>query len=196
MARIPNEEIERLKREISVVRLADARGVSLKRHGADLVGLCPFHDDKTPSLVITPEKNLWHCLGACQAGGSSIDWVMREHGVSFRMAVEMLRADVPVAEPVPAARRGRQQGPVPKHATTTKLPVLAERSADEEALMRHVVDYYHATLKESPEALAYLQHRGIKSTEAIEHFKIGFANRTLAYRLPAKNRTAGAELRG
>ena len=86
MARIPDEEIERLKREIPLERLAEARGVVLTRHGADLIGLCPFHDDREPSLVITPAKNLWHCLGACQAGGSLIDWTMRMHGVSFRAA--------------------------------------------------------------------------------------------------------------
>ena len=50
MARIPDHEIERLKKEISVARLAEARGIQLTRHGADLVGKCPFHDDRTPSL--------------------------------------------------------------------------------------------------------------------------------------------------
>jgi DNA primase len=75
--RIPEEELERLKSEVSVQRLAVARGVKLKRHGQDLIGLCPFHDDKNPSLVISPAKNLWHCLGACQAGGSVVDWVMK-----------------------------------------------------------------------------------------------------------------------
>ena len=73
MARIPDSVIERLKTEVSVQRLAEARGVELKRHGADLHGCCPFHDDRTPSLVITPVKNLWHCLEACQAGGTVID---------------------------------------------------------------------------------------------------------------------------
>ena len=76
MARIPNDEIERLRSEVSIERLVVARGVQLKKHGQDLAGLCPFHDDKTPSLVVSPEKNLWHCLGACQTGGSVIDWVM------------------------------------------------------------------------------------------------------------------------
>jgi DNA primase len=56
MARIPEAEVERLKREISVERLAEARGVKLTRQGADLIGKCPFHDDRTPSLVITPGK--------------------------------------------------------------------------------------------------------------------------------------------
>ena len=63
MARIPNEDIERLKQEVSLERLVEARGIELKRHGADLLGLCPFHDDHEPSLVISPKKNLWHCLG-------------------------------------------------------------------------------------------------------------------------------------
>ena len=93
MARIPEIEIERLKQEISLQRVVESAGIALKRHGADLVGLCPFHDDKTPSLVITPKTNLWHCLGACQAGGSVIDWVMKVEGVSFRHAVELLQND-------------------------------------------------------------------------------------------------------
>ena len=54
MARIPDEEIERLKREIAVAELAQARGIELEPHGANLIGLCPFHDDHEPSLVITP----------------------------------------------------------------------------------------------------------------------------------------------
>ncbi|MCP9496915.1 MAG: CHC2 zinc finger domain-containing protein, partial [Pyrinomonadaceae bacterium MAG19_C2-C3] len=93
MARIPEAEVERIKREVSMQRLAEAKGVKFTRHGADLHGLCPMHADKTPSLVITPSKNLWHCFGACQAGGSVIDWVMRAEGISFRHAVELLKAD-------------------------------------------------------------------------------------------------------
>ncbi len=77
MARIPDDVIERLKTDISLQRLAETQGITLKKHGQDFIGLCPFHDDKEPSLVITPEKNLWHCLGACQSGGSVIDWVMK-----------------------------------------------------------------------------------------------------------------------
>jgi DNA primase len=76
MARIPESEIDRLKTDISVQRLVEARGIDLVRHGADWIGRCPFHADKTPSLVVSPAKNLWHCLGACQIGGGPIDWVM------------------------------------------------------------------------------------------------------------------------
>jgi DNA primase len=95
MARIPEFEIERLKQEISLERLVTTQGIELKRHGADLLGLCPFHDDREPSLVVSPKKNLWHCLGACQTGGSVIDWVIQTRGVSFRHAVELLRDEHP-----------------------------------------------------------------------------------------------------
>ena len=54
MARISDEELTRLKQDIALARLAEARGIQLKQHGTDLIGLCPFHDDKAPSLVISP----------------------------------------------------------------------------------------------------------------------------------------------
>jgi DNA primase len=196
MARIPEEEIERLKSQISLERLAVAKGIQLKKHGENLLGLCPFHDDREPSLVITPSKNLWHCLGACQTGGTVIDWVMRAEGVRFRHAVELLRADLPSLEAFPEKPRGRQKEKVAKQSTTPKLPAVIEQSAADDVLLRQVADYYHETLKQSPEALAYLQKRGLHSAEMIERFRLGYANRTLAYRLPQKNRKTGAEQRG
>ena len=193
MARIPEDEVERLKREVSVQRLAEARGIKLVRHGANLLGKCPFHDDKTPSLVITPAKNLWNCLGACNTGGSCIDWVMRANGVSFRHAVELLRADhLPLARPVLESRRAA----LPKVGTVRKLPPPVAREADDRVLLMQVADYYTETLKQSPEAMKYLSSRGLTSPEMIDRFKLGFANRTLGLRLPAKNRAAGAEMRG
>lgn len=198
MARIPEAEIERLKAEISLERLAEARGVKLKRHGADLMGQCPFHEDRTPSLVISPEKNLWHCLGACQSGGTVIDWVMRAEGVSFRHAVELLREGLPslAAAPVQASTRSKPRaGKVVKHSTVKKLGGELERSAGDDELLERVVAYYQESLKESPEALEYLAARGL-SAELVTHFRLGFSNRTLGYRLPDKNRSAGAELRG
>src|ERR1035438_3369564 len=61
MARIPEEDIERLKQEVSVQRLVEAQGIILKRHGADLLGLCPFHDDHEPSLAVN--GNGWSTNG-------------------------------------------------------------------------------------------------------------------------------------
>ncbi len=172
MARIPDDEIQRLKREVSLERLVAAAGVDLKRHGADLIGLCPFHEDRGPSLVVTPSKNLWHCLGACQEGGSVIDWVMKAEGVSFRHAVEILRGDVVVPT------NGNGHKPV--------LPSPIEPDADDREILSRVVAYYHETLKQSHEALAYLEKRGIASPEAVSRFKLGFANRTLGYRLSSR----------
>ena len=186
MARIAEQEIERLKQDISLERLLESQGIKLKRTGKDLVGTCPFHHDKTPSLVVTPSKNLWHCLGACQTGGSVIDWVMKKEGISFKHAVELLKDGV-----IPDAVVNTQ--PV-KRSSTTKLPVTLEPNTEDQALLNRVVDFYHNTLKQTPEALSYLENRGINN-EAIDHFKLGFANRTLGYRLPEKNRKAGAEIR-
>ena len=186
MARIPEDEIERLKKDVSVQQLAEARGIELKGHGDNLLGRCPFHADKTPSLVITPDKNLWHCLGACQAGGGPIDWVMKANGISFRHAVELLRTDSSLAAGV--------GGPV-KLSRTRKLPPPVPTAADGE-LLNQVIDFYHQTLLDSPEALAYLAKRGLSDPEMIGRFRLGYANRTLGYRLPAKNVKAGAELKG
>lgn len=188
MARIADEELDRIKRDIALERLARARGIELRKHGADLIGLCPFHDDHAPSLVISPAKNLWHCLGACQTGGSVIDWTMKTQGVSFRHAVELLRADF---FPLAASSSSR----IIKVATVPMLGSPVSIEMEDRELMRRVVDYYHETLKASPEALGYLERRGIKSAEAIDRFKLGFANRTLGLRLPAKNRKEGQELR-
>ena len=186
MPRIPEQELERLKRDLSLAALAEAAGVVLTRHGADLVGLCPFHDDHEPSLVISPDKNLWHCLGACQRGGSVIDWVMQWNGVSFRHAVELLRTD-----PSLAASSARPL----KISRVRRLPSPVNLDAEDRQLLNQVIDYYHATLKQSPEALAYLEKRGLRNSEMIERFQLGYANRTLGLRLPLKVTKAGGEIR-
>jgi len=190
MARIRDSEIERLKEEVSLQRLVELAGVELRRQGKDLVGCCPFHEDRTPSLVVSPAKNLWHCLGACQAGGSVIDWVMRVEGVSFRHAVELLRDGV-----APTQIAGGERRPA-RVSTVTKLPSPLERTADDRELLERVVGFYAQALKESQEALGYLERRGLVHVEVIDTFRLGFSNRTLGYRLPAKNRQAGAEIRG
>ncbi|MHB1587434.1 MAG: CHC2 zinc finger domain-containing protein [Acidiferrobacteraceae bacterium] len=129
--------------------------------------------------MVTPTKNLWHCFG-CRIGGGPIDWVIKKNGVSFRHAVELLRDGVfPLAAGSGAVKR----------TTVRALDV------DDQALLNQVIDYYHATLKTSPEALAYLKARGLDHPELIEHFKLGYADRTLGLRLPQKNRIAGSEIR-
>ena len=188
MARIPDGEIERLKAEVSLERLVTAAGVELRRHGADLLGLCPFprRPRSEPGGVAAQEPVA--LPGGVPAGGSLIDWVMRSEGVSFRHAVELLRDGRVATEPL--------DGPAPARSTVRKLPSPLDRSADDVELLGQVVGFYHQTLLESPDALGYLQSRRIDHGEALETFTLGFANRTLGYRLPAKNRKEGAEVRG
>jgi len=185
MARIPDSEIERLKNEVSVERLIEAAGIALKKTGKDITGCCPFHEDDTASLVVTPAKNLWHCFG-CGIGGGPIDWVMKKNGVSFRHAVELLRDGV--------SSLAAGSGSI-KHGTVRVLAAPVAPDADGQSLLNQTIGYYHETLKASPDALAYLKARGIDQMEAVEHFKLGFADRTLGLRLPQKNRIAGSEIR-
>ncbi len=128
-------------------------------------------------------------------GGSVIDWVMKTEGVSFRHAVELLQADY-APSALAAASGSIASGSATKRSTVPKLPTTLETRTEDARLLAQVIDYYHQTLKQSPEALAYLEKRGLANAEAIDRFKLGYANRTLGYRLPAKNRKEGAAIRG
>jgi len=191
MARIPDGELERLKREVSLARLIEGQGIALTSQGKDLTCRCPWHEgDDTPSCIVSPKTNLWHCFG-CDAGGSVIDWVMRTHKVSFRHACELLAQEHPAlaASVSPAV-------PAPK-LSAGKLRAAQSFSLDagDQALLDQVIEFYHETLLASPEALAYLDKRGLGNRELIERFRLGYANRTLAYRLAPKQYKAGAESR-
>ena len=175
---------ERLKSEVATERLVASGGIELKRAGKDLLGRCPFHKDAEASLVVTPAKNLWHCFG-CGAGAGPIDWVMRTQGVSFRHAVQLLREGLALK---PAQAR--------KVTTVRRLPAPVTLGAEDQVLLNQVVGYYHETLKQAPEALAYLKARGIDHPEAIDKHRLGYANRTLGLRLPNNQRVAGEAIRG
>ncbi|MGH6951644.1 MAG: toprim domain-containing protein, partial [Vitreimonas sp.] len=112
---------------------------------------------------------------------------MQRDKVGHRHAVELLREGVVAGAPTPAS-------PV-KGTPTRRLPAPVQLEADDQALLHQVIDYYHATLKAAPEALKYLEARGLVHGELVERFKLGYANRTLGLRLPEKNRKAGAEVR-
>lgn len=144
MARIPDDVLARFKAEVSVQRLVEGVGVVLRRQGNDLVGACPFHEDTTPSLVVSPGKNLWHCLGACQAGGGPVDWVMTAQGVSFRRAVELLVQESPALSSLAPGRPGSSVGRV-KRSTAGKLTPLAAPDAEDVAVLERVVAHYADT---------------------------------------------------
>lgn len=193
MPRIPESELQRLKEDVSVQRLVEASGVDLKRCGKDWLGRCPFHGaDSEPSLNVSATKNLWNCFG-CGIGGGPIDWVMKSRGVSFRHAVELLKAD-------PSSAASTAVDAVPAKRTTVRslqAPVALE--ADDQALLAQSIEYYHRRLKETAgqegSAQAYLAARGLDHPALVDTFKLGVADRTLGLRLPQKNRKEGGAIR-
>ncbi|WP_340612106.1 CHC2 zinc finger domain-containing protein, partial [Xenorhabdus bharatensis] len=179
MARIPDAELQHLKSAVSLVAIIEQQGRQLFKRGKDMIVLCPFHQEKTPSMVITPSKNLYHCFG-CDAGGSVLDWVMKTENLSLRHACERLRAMLgsnPAVEPLVDSSE------------------LIRDAVGQQALLSRVVEFYHQTLLNAPEAHQYLKKRRLDHPELVSHFKLGFANRTLGYRLPEKKIKAGAEIR-
>ena len=114
-------------------------------------------DDNGQSLVISSwYQPLFHCFG-CGAAGSVIDWIMKTQGVSFRHAVELLKNDIPTL----AAETQLKQ-----RSTVRKLENPLTESVDHQKLLHQVIEFYHGTLKESPEALAYLDSRGLNCFRA------------------------------
>lgn len=188
MPRIPEDELERIKQSIDLAALVRSRGVELKKHGSkDLIGRCPFHEEASASFVVTPHKRIFHCLG-CGAAGNVIQFVERFDGVSFRHAFELLAAGSGFA--APAERRNV--------STVPRLEPPLDFAADDSALMKQVIDYYHERLMSAATgapARAYLKQRGLDDEALLKRFKIGFADRSLGLRLPFKNRKDGAEIR-
>ena len=185
--RIPETDIERVKRGTDLRALVQSRGIELKKHGSkDWIGRCPFHQDKDkPNFIVTPDKGLFHCM-ACGKAGNAIQFVEQHDGVSFRHAFELLNQG---GTAVFSAQ------PLQKQTTVPRLPCPLDVEADDATLFRQVTGYYHERLKQTATARAYLAWRGLDSDELIGHFQIGFADRTLGLRLPEKNRKEGDALR-
>jgi DNA primase len=128
MPRIPAELIESIKRDVPCRQVLEAAGAVFAKHGADIVCRCPFHEDKTPSLIISERKNLWRCHGACGIGGDVVALTMKLKGVSFRHAVELLAAGLPSGSSSFAATP-------PKTSTVRALPCPLDVTADDARLM-------------------------------------------------------------
>ena len=179
MARIPQDEIDRIKREVSVETLVRGREIELRAHGANLLGLCPFHDDREPSLVVTPEKNLWNCLGACGSGGDVIAWVMKSERLAFPEAVRWIE----------------ERYPGTREESTIVLPCPIRPEMTDAEMLDAVTRFYHERLLAHDDARTYLEKRAIGSAELIETFRLGFADRSLGTALPGNGTKAGVELR-
>lgn len=164
MARIPDAEVERIKVEVEVERLAAGAGVALGRQGDDLIGGCPFCA-AADALMVSPAPNLWRCR-ACGVGGSVIDWVMRAEGVAFRHAVELLRdGHTPT----------RLEGRPPVRSSVAKLAAPFAPELSNGDLLERVVGFCHQALLEAPDARTYLPERSLADGDAVERFGLGFS---------------------
>lgn len=165
---IEREVIKQVKC-IDLAALVQAKGIELKKNGKGWFGLCPFHNDKTPSLSITPEENLFQCFG-CGAAGDVIRFVELFDRVDFKEAVKRL------------SDNGLQATPSkPKPA-----PAFTGLSAKLKKLLHRVIEFYHTAFGEDPGARKYLESRGITDNAVFSAHKAGFANGTLLNVLPAE----------
>ncbi len=145
-----------VKSKLSVVDVV-GETVQLKKAGTTFKGLCPFHGEKTPSFVVTPARESWHCFG-CGLGGDIFSFVMQRDGVPFPEALRSLasRAGVEIDE-----RTKREDA----------------RKARLRQVLDHAIAFYHAVLtasKAGAPALEYLRGRGF-TDETIETFQLGWA---------------------
>lgn len=152
------DQLEEIKRKIDIVQFI-SESVPLKKSGQNFKGLCPFHSEKTPSFVVSPERQIWHCFGACNEGGDIFRFLMKMENLEFGEALRELakRAGVTLAAYKPTEGERQKQ-------------VLYE--------INHLAaEFFHFLLTSHPagkKALNYILGRGI-SKDSLKRFKIGFA---------------------
>ncbi|MFT3821109.1 MAG: DNA primase [Rubrivivax sp.] len=159
---IPAGFLQDLLSRVDIVDVV-GRHVELKRGGANLMGLCPFHAEKSPSFSVSPSKQFYYCFG-CGASGDAIRFLTEHTGMSFVDAVTELAQgvgmQVPQEQVSPEERERRQR--------------LSERRLSLTELLQKAARHYRAKLRESPEAIAYLKRRGL-SGEIAARFGLGYA---------------------
>jgi DNA primase len=137
-----------------------SRYVQLKKGGANYLGLCPFHGEKSPSFTVSPAKQFYHCFG-CGAHGNAIGFQMEYAGLGYIDAIKELAASVGMQ--VPEAR-----------PRSPEEAARQERAPDLYAVMEKAMAFYRAELKNSPRAIEYLKGRGLTG-EIAARFRIGYA---------------------
>jgi DNA primase len=156
---IPESFKQDLLNRVDIVDVV-SRYVQLKKGGANYLGLCPFHGEKTPSFTVSPAKQFYHCFG-CGAHGNAIGFMMAYAGLGFIDAMKDLAASVGMQVPEPQPRS-------PEEAARK------ERETDLYGVMEKALQFYRAQLKESPRAIEYLKGRGLTG-EIAARFRIGYA---------------------
>jgi DNA primase len=148
--------LDDVKQRLDIVEVVSGY-VALTQSGRNFKARCPFHTEKTPSFTVTPERQSWHCFGACSTGGDLVTFIMKVENLGFPQALRLLAQRAGVE--MPDRRREERQSPL--------LQV-------NEAAVR----FYHELLlsSEGAEALAYLEGRGV-SPEAVRDFALGWSPR-------------------
>lgn len=155
---IPDSFKQDLLNRVDIVDVV-SRYVPLKKGGANFMGLCPFHTEKSPSFTVSPAKQFYHCFG-CGAHGNAIGFMMAYASMGYVDAVKDLAASAGMT--VPEVQRSPQE--------MQRL----ERETDLYAVMEKAMEFYRAQLKTSPVAVAYLKGRGLTG-EIAARFRIGYA---------------------
>jgi DNA primase len=156
---IPDSFKQDLLNRVDIVEVV-SRYVQLKKGGANYLGLCPFHGEKTPSFTVSPAKQFYHCFG-CGAHGNAIGFQMEYGGMGYIDAIKDL-----------AAAAGMQ---VPElRPRTPEEAARQERETDLYAVMEKAMAFYRAELKNAPQAIEYLKRRGLTG-EIAARFRIGYA---------------------
>ncbi len=159
---IPQTFIQELIARADVVEIV-GRYVQLKKGGANFMGLCPFHGEKSPSFSVSPTKQFYHCFG-CGKNGNAIGFLMDHAGMTFIEAVKDLAQQYGLQVPEDdASPQDRARAAEQREKQTTLSDVL-EKAADA----------YKRNLKDSPRAIAYFKGRGL-SGEIAKHFGLGYA---------------------
>ncbi|EKO53938.1 CHC2 zinc finger domain-containing protein [Leptospira kirschneri] len=195
----PRPNLDELKRSVDLVALLRWYGVELKSHGRNFVGRCPFHDDRTPSFVVTPSKNLWHCMGACQSGGSAIDFVMKKERLNLREAILRLRERSTLLEETEQSgstklnptNKTERQPPPQRKEYSRKL--YKDFSPEEQNLIERFFTYYQETFTKNKKAKEYLKGRGVYDEEILRKFRVGYADGSAVPELLSPYRTRKGE---
>ena len=165
-----NNELERLKREVSLFTLVSQCGLEMKRISADEYAvLCPFHADNIPSMHINNRKNVFHCKG-CGKSGSVIDWIILTRVVDTAEAIHILKEEYSNGS---GGRNGKAL------YSTEQEPVNLLEVRHQRALSP-AVDFWHNNFKNTKEGAEYLVKRGLVYGEIVDSFKIGYSDGSLA----------------
>ena len=156
---IPDSFKQDLLNRVDIVDVV-SRYVQLKKGGANFLGLCPFHGEKTPSFTVSPTKQFYHCFG-CGAHGNAIGFLMAYAGLGYVDALRDLAGSVGMQLPEMRPR-------------TREEAERQEREADLGGLLEQAMGFYRAELKKSPRAIEYLKGRGL-SGEIAARFRLGYA---------------------